>query len=407
MKILMIAPEPLLEARGTPISVYQRLCGLSSLGHEVDLLTYHLGEAVSIPGVRICRIPHVPFIKEVKAGPSWPKLILDVLVFCRALVMLARRRYDVIHSHEEAAFFSIILAALFRTRHVYDMHSSLPRQLASFDFGNYRPIVKLFKILERWAIRTCDAVITVSSDLEQRVREINPSVHHVTIHNLPVGTKNNHIDRYSLGQLRERLGINGRRPIVYTGSFERYQGIGLLIESTELLRRQHPDLLLLLVGGTPEQIEFWKNEAMSRGLGDDVLFIGVVPVAEVQAYTELAEILVSPRTDGPSVPLKIYTYLESGKPIVATDIEAHTNVLNNDTAVLVRPTREDLAAGLARLIENPDFGRQLGLNAKLVVSQNYGIGNYLAKLDRIYQTFDTSAQSTGSPERETTPTMNC
>jgi hypothetical protein len=49
----MIAPEPFLETRGTPISVYQRLCALFSLGHEVDLLTYHVGQDTNIPGTTI------------------------------------------------------------------------------------------------------------------------------------------------------------------------------------------------------------------------------------------------------------------------------------------------------------------------------------------------------------------
>ena len=39
MKILMVAPQPFFEPRGTPISVYQRLEALSALGHHIDLLT--------------------------------------------------------------------------------------------------------------------------------------------------------------------------------------------------------------------------------------------------------------------------------------------------------------------------------------------------------------------------------
>ena len=80
MKILMIAPEPFFQPRGTPISVYQRLLALSSLGFQVDLLTYHLGEDVDIPGVVIHRIIGVPFIKNTKPGPSLGKLVLDPIL---------------------------------------------------------------------------------------------------------------------------------------------------------------------------------------------------------------------------------------------------------------------------------------------------------------------------------------
>ena len=70
MKILMLAPQPFFEPRGTPFSVLGRLKALSALGHEVDLLTYHVGQDVDVPGAVIHRTPKIWFIKSVKIGPS-------------------------------------------------------------------------------------------------------------------------------------------------------------------------------------------------------------------------------------------------------------------------------------------------------------------------------------------------
>ncbi|MCB0214854.1 MAG: hypothetical protein KDJ52_36280, partial [Anaerolineae bacterium] len=78
MKILMIAPQPFFEPRGTPISAYQRLHGLSSLNYEVDLVTYHIGNDVEMQGLTIHRIPNIPFIKSIDIGPSWAKVLLDI-----------------------------------------------------------------------------------------------------------------------------------------------------------------------------------------------------------------------------------------------------------------------------------------------------------------------------------------
>src|ERR1700737_4752635 len=55
VRILMIAPEPFFEPRGTPFSEYHRIRALVELGHEVDLLTYPFGQPVSMPGLRIFR----------------------------------------------------------------------------------------------------------------------------------------------------------------------------------------------------------------------------------------------------------------------------------------------------------------------------------------------------------------
>ena len=52
MRILMIAPEPFFEPRGTPFSEYHRIRALLELGHTVDLVTYPFGQALNLPGLR-------------------------------------------------------------------------------------------------------------------------------------------------------------------------------------------------------------------------------------------------------------------------------------------------------------------------------------------------------------------
>jgi len=399
MKILMIAPQPFLVPRGTPISVYQRLCALTSLGHEVDLLTYHVGEDVYIPGVKIHRIPRIPWIKEVKAGPSWRKLFLDVFIVWKAIVMLSRRRYDVIHSHEEAAFFSMLLSALFRTRHLYDMHSRLPRQLENFNFGNVPPIIKLFEVLERWVLRTCDAVLTIDGDLGEYVKGVNPSVKHTRVENLPIQIEFMPSAQKSVDELRERFGLNGRLAVVYTGNFERYQGLDLLVDSVEAVKEKHPGVVFLLVGGGPRQIENWQREVRRRHLEDWIRFVGMVPVEEIPLYVSLAEILISPRITGTSVPLKIYTYLLSGKPIVATKIPSHTQVLNDEVAILVAPTKEALAAGISRLIQAPNLRAQVGRQAHNFAKEYCDPTKYSTRLDQAYKALHSHHASHDRPSR--------
>ncbi|NIP26552.1 MAG: glycosyltransferase family 4 protein, partial [Phycisphaerae bacterium] len=90
-----------------------------------------------------------------------------------------------------------------------------------------------------------------------------------------------------------------------------------------------------------------------------------------------AEILVSPRTEGTSVPLKIYSYLQSGKPIVATRLPAHTQVLDDSMAVLVEPTSESLAEGIVCLMKNKEFGYRLGEKAQQVSREHYSMDSYL------------------------------
>ena len=76
MRILMIAPQPFFQPRGTPFSEFYRIRALTELGHDVDLVTYPIGEDVDIPGLTIYRTPsvgiqqgsHRAFAREDPAG---------------------------------------------------------------------------------------------------------------------------------------------------------------------------------------------------------------------------------------------------------------------------------------------------------------------------------------------------
>jgi glycosyltransferase involved in cell wall biosynthesis len=384
----MIAPEPFLLPRGTPISVLQRLAALSQLGHKVDLATYHVGEPVVLPGVTIRRIPNLRLIRSVKPGPSWTKAFLDILLFIKVLFMLLRKRYDVIHSHEEASYFAAPLAKVFRLRHLYDMHSSLPQQLGSYHFVQNRWLVQLFEKLERIVFHSCDALITIGDDLQQCARSINPEINVITIENLPVQVFADQLPVVDIERVKAGLGLNGSPTVLYTGTFEPYQGLDLLIGSAKRVVKNFPDVVFVLVGGSPDQVKYWRRVADQSALGESIRFTGIVPIDEIPNILEVASILVSPRLSGMSIPLKLYTYLLSGKPLVATRTFGHLQVLNEEMAVLTAPEEEAFANGIVRLLEYPQLGHQIGRCARLFAQQQYQAESYLNKLNHIYKTLE-------------------
>lgn len=391
MKILMIAPQPFFEPRGTPISIYQRLAGLSKLGHTIDLSTYHIGEEVEFDKVTIHRTHPIPFINSLEVGPSWRKIPLDFLLFIKSMRLLIKNKYDVIHTHEEAGFFAILLSWIFQTGHLYDMHSSLPKQLVNFNFADNRLMVGLFKLFERLVINSCDAMITIGPDLEEHVREINPKVPMEMIENLPL--RNDQVSDEALANLRKKLYIDDKIAIVYTGTFERYQGVDLLLECAKITASQYPEAVFILVGGKSSQIEKYQEMANNMGLSKAIRFLGTLPVEEANTYLQLADILVSPRIEGTSVPLKIYTYLSAGKPIVATNLIAHSLVLDEETAILVEPTKEAFAEGLMKLIEDEKLRIYMGDQCHQLAEDKYSESNYLTKLGKIYEIFQFTSGS--------------
>lgn len=383
MHILMIAPEPFFEPRGTPFSEYHRIRALTSLGHTVDLVTYPFGQDVELPGLRITRCLRPPFITRIGIGPSWAKVPLDILLSLTALRLALTRKYDAIHSHEEGGAIGIVLAALLRKPHLYDMHSSLPQQISNFGYGHATWLAALFGWVERLMIKRSQAVIVICEDLDDTVKALNLPVPTLLIENAAGSGATP--DAGSGLAIRTQLGVDAQTPLVlYTGTFEAYQGLDLLYDAMVLVRRRKPDARLVMVGGEPAQVGKARAQVALRDLTDAVLFTGQRPAEEVPAYLDAATTLVSPRSSGTNTPLKIYQYLRSGRPIVATRLRTHTQVLSDDVAILVPATAEGLAEGIIRAIEDP-AAADIGERAKDLARTKYSDEAFVEKTRRAYE----------------------
>ena len=354
MRALVVAPQPFFTPRGTPFSVYYRTLTAAELGVETDLLTYGEGRDVEIPGVALYRIPRLKFLEPVPVGPSWRKAVLDAILVVWTVAFLIRGRYDFVHAHEESVFFLRFLKPLFRFKLVYDMHSSLPQQLRNFDFTRSRVLIGAFRALEDTCLRHADAVITICPELEEYARPRMPDPgRHFLIENSrfeEVRVDDGGREAVAVGASPD---VPRDRPIVvYAGTFEAYQGIGLLLRAFASVRSRLPDAFLLLVGGTREQVKTYRDLASELGLGDDVRFTGRVDPASAERYVQSATVLTSPRTKGTNTPLKIYRLLASGAPLVATRITSHTQVLGEEVCFLVEPDPESMADGIVAALED-------------------------------------------------------
>jgi glycosyltransferase involved in cell wall biosynthesis len=385
MKILMVAPQPFFESRGTPFSVLGRLKALSALGHDVDLLTYHVGQDVSIPRVAIHRTLRIHFIKSVKIGPSLTKLFLDIFLLFKAFSLLRKGRYDLLHTHEEAGFFGPVLARIFGIRHIYDMHSSLPQQLRNFQYTHSRALVRLFEWLENRTINSSDAVITICPALEGHVKALNGRVPHVMIENVASEGGRRDVSDAEAERFKATYALDGKKIVLYAGTFEPYQGLDLLIESAPRIIRRDNEVLFLLIGGKPEQVQRYQDWVKASGLSPHFRFTGTRPPEEIPCAMRLSHVLVSPRTSGTNTPLKIYSYLQSGKPIVATNIYTHTQVLNPEVAVLVEPTSDALAQGILAVLDDPSLAQRLGNRARRLFEHCYSFQTFLQKTEQVLQ----------------------
>jgi glycosyltransferase involved in cell wall biosynthesis len=381
MKILMIAPEPFFEPRGTPFSEYFRIKALTELGHEIDLATYPIGKDVEIPGLRIHRSMRIG-LKKVAVGPSFGKILLDFFLFFTVVKLLLRNRYDCIHTHEEACFLGAVFSRLWRIPHVYDMHSSLAQQFINFNVTRARWIHRILQFFEKRALNASDAIIAICPYLGDHVKSSGVDKKVFVIENTPEA------DMFAApagrgAGLREDPRFRGRRVILYAGTFEHYQGLDLLMECIPAVVREAPEALFLLIGGDRATMEHYRKWAGELGVPDHVMLMEKIPVQEVGPFTDLADVLVSPRKSGTNTPLKIYSYLRSGKPIVATNLVTHTQVLSPDIAILTDPDPGAFARGILQALQSPEAG-SMAARARQVAEEKYSYREYVAKTSRLY-----------------------
>ena len=197
----------------------------------------------------------------------------------------------------------------------------------------------------------------------------------------------------SAGELATRYNTLGRSVILYAGTFEAYQGLELLVEAAPRVLNVRPATIFLCVGGKEDQIAARQRQAAANGSAYGFVFPGVVAPEALEAHFALADVLVSLRVSGTNTPLKIYSYLRSGVPILATNVRSHTQVLTREVALLVEPQADAIAGGILQLLEDQELAWRLSQNARKLAQEAFSAEAYYAKMAEVYAFLETQRRS--------------
>lgn len=384
MKVLILAPHPYYQERGTPIAVDLLIRALTERGDDVDLLTFQEGEDHIYERFQIYRISPFPTIKNLCPGFSVKKIYCDIFLFFRFVRLMRKNQYDIVHAVEESAFMAWIVCAFTPTPFVYDIDSSMTTQLVD-TFPLLKPLRSTFRFLESLPMRYAKAVVPMCdalADEASRYRDNNIVVlKDVSL----VGQQE---DSGNATDLRDDLGLRGGI-VMYIGNLEPYQGIDLLLQSFLLVCQENKANSLVIIGGVDKDVVKYRELSSQLGIADRVYLLGPRPVGQIGFYMAQSDILVSPRTQGLNTPMKIYSYLDSGVAVLATRLPTHTQVMSDEIAMLAEPDSDSFSKALLVLLSDEGLRVRLASSAKELIQREHSYSAFRQKVHNLYAGLDT------------------
>jgi glycosyltransferase involved in cell wall biosynthesis len=381
LRVAIVAACPFPYPRGTPVRIFRMAEALSELGHEIHVITYHLGEKVESINFTLHRIPNLSFYKKVNPGPSYLKLmVVDPLLAYKIIKLHHQYNFDLFHAHHIEGLMAAWPVRLYgKTPIIYDAHTLLGTELHHYDlYLEKRTKKQIGRLLDKYLPRLADYVICVSDQIHsQLIHDAHISPDDISI--ISNGIEFNHFAR----KVPEK-DTDGKEEVIlgFSGNFSEYQGIDIMLEAVSLLKESFPKIKLHLYSND----SFKKYRPLIEKLMLDIQ-ISVLPTSFQVLPDQLsnADILLNPRFDGAGIPLKLINYMAAGKPIVSFSGSAHIMQHGKTGWVVDGNNPHQFADGIKYLLENRHVADNLGQNARNHVRQNYSWSSRGKEVIRIYE----------------------
>lgn len=232
----------------------------------------------------------------------------------------------------------------------------------------------LFKAVERLNLSRADLVVVVSKPMVERARALGAADERILVAPNGVDPETFHPD-VDGDPVRRLYRLGDRTVVGFIGTFGAWHGAEILAEAFGRLVARRLDLrdrVALLMVGDGMRMRQVREAVRRHGVEDLVVLTGTVPQAQGPAHLAACDLLASPHVPNPDgtpffgSPTKLFEYMAMGRGIVASDLDQIGEVLaHGETALLVRPgDPDDLADGLERLVDDPDFRARLGRAAR-------------------------------------------
>jgi len=403
MRILYLCADPGIPfwgTKGASIHVRAFARSMEEAGHEVHAVVARQGHSASALPMATS-VTEIPQEDEAFYQPSpaatteWAALLYEARQFAQNRAaqdvvndLMARHDFDLIC--ERYSLFSIAGCESARWHGVpflLEVNAPLIEEAAQ-----HRSLIlaPLARAIEDHLFRRADRIIPVSEALADYIRRTCPPAKITVIAN---GVDLQKFELAGDGRAFRRAwsgGTDGEFVIGFVGSLKPWHGTEVLIDAFSLVVERHPNARLVLVGDGPLRAGI-EEIVRQRGLTDRVTLTGVIPHDAMPDALQAMDALTAPYPPIEGFyfsPLKIYEYMASGKPIVASRIGQIEDILVDDVSAILTPAGDvaALASGLIRLQEDTASSERLGREARRAAFGQHGWHHRIAEYEeRIFK----------------------
>ena len=364
---ILTSVHPALDTR----IFFREASTLAEAGYDVALIARHKKDE-TINGIKIIHL-----------NGSKNRFFRFLSSFTTVLPKAMRQKAGIYHFHDpELIPACLLLKALTGAKIIYDIHENIPKQILSKPWipKPLRSIISfLVNLIQRSSMPVFDRIIyaweepTILTD--NRI---------IVLNNYP------RLELYK--KCKEDAPKNGAFTALYCGGLTRIRGIREIVEAAGLLRSRE-GFRLKLIGGF--ESESFKKEVMSLPGWEKVDYIGHIPYSKTPEHCMSADaglICLWPEPNHfISCPNKLFEYMASGIPVVASDFPSlNAFIKDNLCGICVDPMEpKEIASAVEYLIEHPEEAKQMGLNGRKAVEERYNWNKESKKLLEIYDGLKT------------------
>ena len=375
-------------------------------GHNIYLIASSDSGSENIElinGINVIRVK-----KDITHSLKWKysSLKRNILFHDKKLVrflepILKKYSIDIIHVHDLPLVYTAILAAKnTKLPVIADLHENWPaasqiylwkRSLINWIRLKTIDNVNRWRKHEKWVLSQVDHILVVVPEAAERLIEYG-----LDENKIHIISNTEEVDYFTGISIDSNIEEQFEDDFVisYIGGINHHRGVDCAIRAMPEVIKEIPNAKLLIVGAGDNYESKIKAIVFKLGIGQNVIFTGWQPFEKVSSYTSVSNICLVPHVDcehtDTTIPHKLFQYMLMKKPVIVSNCRPLKRIVEEAKSGLVfdAGNEKGLASKIIYLYNNPEVGKQFGINGQVAVKEKYNWALTGERLCEIYRSLE-------------------